>query len=121
MKEQVSSKAADEVGRCCRLPVACAFLSLPLPLVRRADWLAAHFCYDLVQKLRRSVLTRSLQYPNVYIPGEISSLNSSADVAPASFPSVDIHMVIKILGDSLTHPLYEESCWDPIKGGMSRA
>ena len=97
-KELVPSKAADEIGRCCRLPVARAFLSLPLPLVRRADWLAAHFCYDLVQTYRRSVLTRSLQYPNVHIPGEISRLNSSADVAPASFPFVDIHIVIKILG-----------------------
>ena len=74
---------------------------LPLPLVRRADWLAAHFCYDLVQRYRRSILTRSLQYPNVHIPDKIPRLNSSADVAPVSFPSVDIHIVIKIIGTPL--------------------
>ena len=39
-KELVPSKAADEIGQCCRLPVDRAFLSLPLALVRRADWLA---------------------------------------------------------------------------------
>ena len=115
-KELVPSKAAGEIGRCCRLPVARAFLSLPLPLLRRADWLAAHLCSDLAQRYRRSVLTRSLQYPNVHTPGKIPRFESSEVVAPVSFPSVDIHIINQNSGDSFAHPLFEESCWDPIKG-----
>ena len=84
-KELASSKSADEIERCYRLPVARAFLSLPLPLARRADRLAAHFCYDLAQTYQRSVLTRSLQYPNVHTPGKISRFESSVVVASVNF------------------------------------
>ena len=74
-----------------------------------------------MQRYRRSVLTRSLQYPNVLTPGKIFIFMSSAVVAPVPFPSVDIHSMNQNSGDSLAHPLHEESCGDPIKSGMSRA
>ena len=74
-----------------------------------------------MQRYRRSVLTRSLQYPNVHTPGKISRCVSSAVVAPVPFPSVDIHIINQNSGDSLAHPLHEESCGDPTMGGMSRA
>ena len=61
-------------------------------------------------------MTRSLQYPNVHTPGKIPRFESSEVVAPVSFPSVDIHIINHNFGNSLAHPLYQKSCWDPIKG-----
>ena len=66
-------------------------------------------------------MTRSLQYPNVHTPGKISRFVSSAVVALVPFPSVDVHIINQNSGDSLAHPLHEESFGDPIKGGISRA